>query len=147
MLLLAGMPGRKVLNAEGKQLPICYLVSRAEKIPQINPASKLLPSSTGYCSAAAYSSESRWSSFPPSIPPSLSAVSVLAEKLFSNICTRARRYRHHLSRSSAGAPIALRRWARGREGHPHPATTCPEPWWSTALTTRAADGSYPCSWA
>lgn len=38
MVLLVGMPGRKVLNAEGKHLLIYYLVSRAEKIPQINPA-------------------------------------------------------------------------------------------------------------
>lgn len=95
--------GRKALNAEGKQHLICYLVSRAERIPWINLPSKRLPSSTGYCSAAALTHPSLGGapSLPPSLlslPPSLLAVPLPIKKLFSTISTRWDRC--WLSRSS-----------------------------------------------
>lgn len=64
---------------------------------------------------------------PPSVLPSLPAVSLLIKKLFSDICTRAHRYRRSLSRSFAEAPLASSHRIRGRDGHPRP-TGPPLPW-------------------
>lgn len=115
-----GVAGRKVLNAEGKQHQICYLVSRAERIPQINPALLLLPSSTGYFSGAALTHLNLGGA--PFLPPccALSWLKSFSQASAHALVGTGARF--------AEAPIASRRrWVGGGDGHRCP-TSLPLPW-------------------
>lgn len=139
ILLLLGRGRKESVKRRGWAAPALLPSQQSRADPTDKPSLAASPGTTGYCSAVALTHLNLGGA--ASLPP-------------SRVCPDWKAFFQTVARQLAGtgAPtqgILQKHPLLGAAGSvtesalPAP----PARWWSTALTTLAADGSYPCSWA